>query len=221
MRNVLVVDDGNEARDVEAMFKSEGYELVTDIYDADLVVFVGGEDVNPSLYNQRRHHTTYYNIERDTLEVDVYNEARALGIPMAGICRGGQLLNVLNGGKLWQDVNGHNSGRHKAWIVGHAGLPVEVTSVHHQMMEPDHFSDVKILLKAAEATKKINMSDISTVMPSVYERYPDIKEYTDVEACYYPASNCLCFQPHPEYGHKETKEVFFQFLNTYSFMKEN
>jgi len=220
MFNIYVVDDDNEAPAVVDMFMAEGYAIVDDLYDADVVVFVGGEDINPALYSQRKHSTTHFNINRDADEISLYQEAVSLGIPMAGICRGGQLLNVLNGGKLWQDVDHHNSGYHKAYRVGDTTTPITVTSVHHQMMEPDPFSDVIILLTAGESTKLISMSELGSIANTAYARYPALEHQTDVEACFYPSTNCLCFQPHPEYNHKETKDVFFYFLNNYVLTKK-
>lgn len=213
--NVLIVDDERcEAPMVENLFVSEGFDLVKDIYDADFVVFVGGEDVNPDLYGQRPHSTTHYNMARDHFETEVYEEALSLGIPMVGICRGGQFLNVKSGGKLWQNVDNHNTGQHVAMIPS-TGERLQVTSVHHQMMEPDWFSNVEILLRAGESTKKEAMSEISSYMPHAYSQFPAKGSVTDVEACWYPDTRCLCFQPHPEYGHEPTKDIFFEFVKTY------
>lgn len=212
---ILVVDDERcEAPMVEAMFKDQGFELVTDIYDADFLCFVGGEDVNPSLYGQRLHATTHYNISRDNFEEEVFNNALSLGIPMVGICRGGQFLNVKSGGKLWQNVDNHNSGQHKA-LVPSTNEQIMVTSVHHQMMEPDWYSNVEILLRAGESTRKEAMSELTSYMPHAYSQFPGKGSMLDVEACYYPDTRSLCFQPHPEYGHEPTMDIFFEFLKTY------
>lgn len=44
------------------------------------------------------------NAERDTLETDLLEQALARGIPVLGICRGAQLLNVVCGGSLHQSL---------------------------------------------------------------------------------------------------------------------
>ena len=66
------------------------------IINADLVLFAGGEDVDPSLYNEKPHTTTYSNINRDISEKKIYQKAKYLGIPCIGICRGNQFLCVMN-----------------------------------------------------------------------------------------------------------------------------
>jgi hypothetical protein len=211
--NIYVVDDeGVEAPAVVSMFQDHGFDIVDDLYDADIVCFVGGEDVNPKLYKQHIHSHTYYNASRDEYEVEIYNEAVSLGIPMVGICRGGQFLNVMSGGSMWQDVDGH-SGTHIARISD-TKEEIEVTSVHHQMMDPDWNSNVKILLRAGMSTRKESMSSIESSSYG-YSQFPMKGVWTDTEALWYPDSRCLCFQPHPEYGHEPTMNIFFKFLDEY------
>ena len=53
---------------------------------------------------------------RDAFEIALYHEARRLGKPVFGICRGVQLLNVLEGGTLHLPANGF------AWLTGAPAL---------------------------------------------------------------------------------------------------
>ena len=217
---VLVVA-GDGAADVKRMFESENWIVTNDIDEADLVQFVGGADVDPGMYGQRLHKTTFSDIGRDAREEEIYKMALDRGIPMAGICRGGQFLNVMNGGTMHQDVDGHNRGNHQAWLAG-AVLPITVTSTHHQMMEPN-WEECQILMKAKQSSVKRRMSDLSSVTNVEYAIHVDNKgvKATDIEALYYPGTHCLCFQPHPEYGNaNETKEVYFIFLERYLFASE-
>ncbi len=198
------------------MFKNRGWEVVNNINDADLVQFTGGSDVSPSMYKEARHPATQSNPERDKKEALIFEQAKELAIPMAGICRGGQFLNVMNNGKMWQDVNHHGS-PHPAVIVGF-NKTIEVSSTHHQMMKPDHFTDSIILLTANESTKKEYMSANHVVSRLVTKDYPE----DDVEAVYYPRSNALCFQPHPEYpGYDDCQDVYFWFIHNYLLTGEN
>ena len=71
--------------------------------DIDLIVFTGGEDVNPQYYGEQLGKYTHINSNRDNKEVDCFNRFRNV-VPMLGICRGNQLLTVLNGGKVIQHV---------------------------------------------------------------------------------------------------------------------
>lgn len=219
---LVLIGDG--FKQVEAMFVKQGWQLTNDIEEADLVQFVGGADVDPSLYNHHTHSTTSPNYDRDDKERAIYTMALDRGIPMAGICRGGQFLNVMNGGTMWQDVDNHDTGMHPAKIVG-SQVMINVTSTHHQMMQLNWNKsvDVKLLLVSNVSRKKIAMSSKEFgVYPVTTQRTPD-SAATDVEAAYYPYTRSLCFQPHPEYegGHvKDTLDIYFKFLEQYCFGEE-
>lgn len=196
------------------MFKDRGWELVDNIYDADLVQFTGGEDVDPSMYKSQRHPTTFSNPNRDAEETGIYELAQELGLPCAGICRGGQLLNVLNGGSMYQNVDNHGrSGGHEAFLPGPIGY-IHVSSTHHQMMIPNEKAEHLVLLAANEAKIKEKMDGKITVRTHMNPMNPE----EDCEAVYYHGSNSLCFQPHPEYsGYEKCQDAYFYFINNYLF----
>lgn len=203
------------------MYQKRGWEIVDDLMDADLVQFTGGSDVSPSLYNEWAHQTTYSDFKRDQFEQSVYEQALAHGIAMAGICRGGQFLNVMNGGKMYQDVNNHAiHGTHEAYIVGN-NIPVQVSSTHHQMMRPNTSpnSDCHILMTANLSTRLTHMSDMATGNRINITVDPPAGK-TDIEALYYGSTNCLCFQPHPEFTgpqYADMTDTFFNFIEYYLF----
>ncbi len=70
----------------------------------DGVVITGGHDVNPVLYAQESEVLPHYDLERDAFESAIIDDALARGVPLLGICRGAQLLNVRLGGDLHQDL---------------------------------------------------------------------------------------------------------------------
>lgn len=113
----------------------ENYELVSRIEDATHIIFTGGEDVDPSFYNEKKNIKTFSNVKRDLTEQKIFNKISPSQI-VIGICRGSQFLCVMNGGKLIQDVEGHALyGTHP--IVDLATNDVyEITSTHHQMQYP-------------------------------------------------------------------------------------
>jgi gamma-glutamyl-gamma-aminobutyrate hydrolase PuuD len=96
-----------------------------------LVCFTGGEDVSPKLYgheNLRSH----CNEGRDEKEALIFEQARKHKIPMTGICRGSQFLNVMCGGTMVQDLrSSHGGARHLCETYD--GREFKVTSSHHQM----------------------------------------------------------------------------------------
>lgn len=216
---LVLIGDG--FKQVERMFLNQGWELTNDIEEADLVQFVGGADVDPSLYNHHTHDTTSPNYDRDDKERAIYTMALDRGIPMAGICRGGQFLNVMNGGTMYQDVDNHGTGMHDAKIVG-SQVHIKVTSTHHQMMYLNWHKDaeVKLLLVANESRKKIAMSTKDYGKYPVETKRTPGSAPTDIEAAFYPYTRSLCFQPHPEYegAHvKDTLDIYFSFLEKYCF----
>jgi putative glutamine amidotransferase len=82
----------------------------------DGLVITGGRDVDPARYGQPAHATTDQPaLERDAWEFALLRGALARRLPVLGICRGAQVLNVALGGTLQQhlpDVIGHT--RHQA-----------------------------------------------------------------------------------------------------------
>lgn len=201
---------GGPDRAYEAMFVRAGWEVVRDVVVADALQFTGGEDVSPFLYGEEKHARTYNSPQRDLIEMGYYQLAQLLGKVCLGICRGGQFLNVMNGGKMWQHVNGHAiHGTHVAYELPrfihktHLIQEVQVTSTHHQMMRINKKVDHLPLVIAHEATRLENGS----------ERI-DAKDHDDIESVYYPNSKSLCFQPHPEFpGYQECTDLYFRLIN--------
>lgn len=71
----------------------------------DALVLSGGEDVPPSWYGEEiLNETVVLQPVRDRSDSLLARAALASGKPVLGICRGGQLLNVLLGGNMYQDI---------------------------------------------------------------------------------------------------------------------
>lgn len=188
------------------MWERLGAEIAHDMRMADLVQFTGGEDVSPCLYGEQRHPTTYSNFKRDTCEAGYFAIAQRMGIPMAGICRGGQFLNVMNGGEMYQDVDGHAIHDTHECLDIKTGKLHQVTSTHHQMMWASQ--DGEVLAIAKEATQ------LSFVQDGVGRTMQAHHEHDDVEAVFYPDTMSLCFQPHPEFGGaNSTLAYYVELLN--------
>lgn len=184
----------------ERMFLSRNWDVVDTLANADLVCFLGGEDVTPSLYDETNL-ASHCNWMRDVEEMTIWDEIRELNLPTVGICRGGQFLNVMNGGKMYQDVDGHCYGNHDVIV---AGISYNCTSTHHQMMIP---SDKGLVIGVADETKDILCND-----GILRESDTD-----DTEIVWYPENRSLCFQPHPEYNGKkdQTEGLFFDLIKQY------
>ena len=193
------------------MFVNQGWVLTNKMSDASLVQFVGGEDVTPSYYGHHPHPATSNNEKRDLFEALQFKAAEKLGLPMAGICRGAQFLNVMCGGALWQHVENHGRGHMAEYVYNGSTQQQYVTSTHHQMMIPAPIrEDFDLLMVATEGGRreKCNTSNhprkIIRVEPT---------EMNDVEALHYKRQRCFCFQPHPEMeGANRLASLYFAFL---------
>ncbi len=87
------------------------YTIPTDSMDfylqmANGVVIGGGEDVNPLLYNKHEYDSLCETPDnyRDSIEILMIHYAIKNKIPLLGICRGNQIMNVANGGTLIPDI---------------------------------------------------------------------------------------------------------------------
>ncbi len=189
MPKIYIENSSSEYRD---LFKSMGFTLTFSVEEADLVCFTGGSDVSPSLYGDKQHVYTGISKERDAKEVNLFNTCQGLDKPMVGICRGGQFLNVMSGGRMYQHVESHTRSHHITDL--HSGETLYVTSTHHQMMMPGP----KALLVAVAALG----GQREWYTGEVFHRDRSDMDY---EVCYYRHTKSLCFQPHPEMG-KESAE---------------
>jgi gamma-glutamyl-gamma-aminobutyrate hydrolase PuuD len=69
------------------------------------LLLAGGADVNPAIYGEQRHPATEApDDERDARELRLLKAALEWDVPVLGICRGHQFLNVAFGGKLVQQL---------------------------------------------------------------------------------------------------------------------
>jgi len=72
----------------------------------DALLLSGGEDIYPGLYGKAFDTSRCggFNRYRDSLELSLFAKAKVLKMPVLGICRGLQLINVAEGGSLWIDL---------------------------------------------------------------------------------------------------------------------
>lgn len=208
MPKVLVV---NGSPQYYKMFMDFGWEVFSDPTTdvPDLVCFTGGSDVSSSFYGEPKHPTAWSDIARDLEEQSIFKDCVEMDIPMVGICRGGQFLNVMNGGKMFQDVSKHT--RSHPIKDCFTGEVVFASSTHHQMMRPGHCST--LVATANEGGYKEHMGDTGIIRSS--------KQEPDVEVVFYSNTASLCFQPHPEfYNQEKLQEYFFSLIHRYLLIKE-
>ena len=188
----LFEHEGADQGMTDMLAHSYGWKEVS-LEVADVIIFNGGADIGTQIYGQ---HPIGRGIPekpspRDVKEMDIYYKYKGGSRLLVGICRGAQLLNCLNGGTLWQDVNGH--GRSHNMTILASGQKMFVTSTHHQMMRPGKSGQV--LAHADCSTYKYSDPDHWTASGGAF--FAD--DHKDTEIVWYPATGSLCIQGHPEY----------------------
>ncbi|MDO5713864.1 MAG: gamma-glutamyl-gamma-aminobutyrate hydrolase family protein [Tissierellia bacterium] len=129
----------------------EDFPQIVERFDG--FVFTGGQDFDPLLYGQEKKETCgEFAPKRDKLEIGLLPEIMKADLPIFGICRGMQLLNVLCGGTLYQDLptdfsdsvnhdrEKPNDAFHHKVVVDTETYPgellgkeiIDVNSLHHQ-----------------------------------------------------------------------------------------
>ena len=68
------------------------------------VIIGGGDDIDPGLYGHNDEGLAPIDPRRDAFEVDIIEHALQTDLPIFGICRGMQLMNVVLGGNLFGDI---------------------------------------------------------------------------------------------------------------------
>jgi len=162
------------------------------VTDFDLIIFSGGEDINPAIYGGNTQDVYGYNEERDKIELTILDRALTKKVKVLGVCRGHQLINAYMGTKLVQDIytkfKKSHEGRHS--LNYHSELSLikyilqgeEVNSMHHQGFEP---------------------GGCRLTITSTYENI--------VESCEHP--DIITTQFHPEFFEEKKSIRFFENIN--------
>jgi putative glutamine amidotransferase len=122
----------------------------------DGLLLAGGPDIDPGRYGRQSLPSDSVEVDRDALEAEAWAAAAERALPVVGVCRGLQAINVFSGGTLIQHLDGHSG---PAWGRGPAtmhplrvepgtrlarilfptnvrGGVVQVNSYHHQAVGP-------------------------------------------------------------------------------------
>ena len=109
---------------------------------ADGLLLTGGADLQPCLYGEARLRAAHLDKpvpDRDQLEWDLLVEAQRLRLPVFGICRGHQMVNVFLGGALFQDIElqtgrrGHDNFVDRGFALDHLAHEVRSSGVAHPL----------------------------------------------------------------------------------------
>lgn len=145
----------------------------------DALIIGGGDDISPEHYQGDIEKPVIIDLKRDNLEIEWIKKSLQNNTPMLGICRGSQLINVVLGGSLYQDIRHlrqHTYNRpgllptKQVWLSDDSQLAkickkthLRVNSLHHQAVE-NPGADLKLVGR--------DLDGITQAIES--ERYPII-----------------------------------------------
>lgn len=90
--------------------ESEDYQQIAETFDGFL--FTGGPDPHPFLFGQETYAKCgNVSVKRDTMEQELLCQVMKTRKPILGICRGIQIINVILGGTIYQDISSQHSDR--------------------------------------------------------------------------------------------------------------
>lgn len=157
---------------------------------ADLVIFSGGEDINPAIYGEENTYS-YFNPKRDAIELDVLKEALKENKKILGVCRGHQLINAFLGGTLIQDLYHDlqtiHASMHSLNYIYESPLKeiyLEVNSLHHQgVIVPGKnlkiSAEYKGVIESTESEKIISVQYHPEFMPNGSAFFEYIEEWVN------------------------------------------
>jgi gamma-glutamyl-gamma-aminobutyrate hydrolase PuuD len=195
MKKILVLNGPSYADAIEGLgeivTRPDDFHAHPDEYG--LVLFTGGADVSPGLYNDTSPDgLCSVSPLRDQEEVIVWHLARQFDIPMIGICRGIQFLNVMSGGTMIHHLDNH-AGRDHATELN-TGEVIMTNSFHHQMIQPPNDSIVVAWAKEPRSSVYYGEAD------KLIEHYGG----HEMESAVFPETKCCGVQWHPEWMPKES-----------------
>ncbi len=157
--NVWNLNAVEDAGGIPAAFHVSDNDEVIDGYleMVDGIFFTGGGDVNPLIFGEEPvRELGTVECDRDEFEIKLYKRAAQKNIPMLGICRGMQLMNIAAGGTVYQDIYSQRQGTnshspkiafngdeyHSVLINKESGLysilganEIKTNSYHHQSVK--------------------------------------------------------------------------------------
>lgn len=228
LRCYIVSGSTEEIEHEVEMCETLGWTVVDNLLrdKPDIFLYTGGVDIFPGLYGQKpTMHTQTPDKKRDAHETFVYAYTQQLAHrPVSiGLCRGAQLLNVLNGGDLYQHIDKHNNGvTHLIDTDIPDFKPVQVNSLHHQQMiypcrENMRADPPRVIAWAIESEDHEAGPVSSTRIADKWTSKSG--EHMDLEGLWYPDTKCFLYQPHPEYvaSGGNTFDVFSKLLERHVF----
>lgn len=198
---------------VPLCYDEKKIELPEIIELLDGILFSGGEDVNPKYFGEDIDEKCGKICDdRDEFELKLYKYAVSKNIPIFGICRGIQLINVGAGGTLIQDIESYTNG--KILNEKHRQQPPYENFAHEsKVIENTYFSE--LFGKDKISTNSMHHQAVKDLAPGF--KAGVISEDGFIEAIYSENHNFIAgVQWHPEFLWDmtgETEKLFDAFID--------
>ena len=168
--------------------------------EADIIIFPGGQDCSPVLYKEKSGYHTQIgsNIisERDKREMDLFDRAVNSKKFIFGICKGEQLLTILNGGKLVQHMYHGNGHTCKTWD----NQVCYTNSLHHQLAYPwDIPKQDWELIMWTEGISNTYLNGDDKEIDFHLDAFTDEGLIIEPEGLWFPKTRSMGVQWHPEF----------------------
>ena len=162
----------------------------TQLKKVSALILPGGESVYPELYGDPITYSFEYNLARDASDLCYLTAARKMDMPVLAICRGIEVLNVWNGGTIFQDVqleagaSENHYKNHKINVLKNSLLADVMGSGSHKICSSHHQSvakigrDVKVNARSPEGiVEAINIKNMTFCLGIQF--HPEKKSFID------------------------------------------
>ncbi|XVN42260.1 MAG: gamma-glutamyl-gamma-aminobutyrate hydrolase family protein [Candidatus Rickettsia vulgarisii] len=139
-------------------YQSETIDLIIRLVDG-IIIPGGDEDIHPKFYEpEHAEDVIISNEERDNFEILVLKKSLERNIPILGICRGMQLLNVIFGGTLIKHIPDHIKSTKQSIII------------NHEQPSPKNIVSHLINIKKGTKLAKIANNQLQTMVNSTHHQ---------------------------------------------------
>jgi len=184
---------------------------------ADGIILTGGEDINPLEYNDTINIKVCgpINYSRDTLERKLFDFAFKNKIPLVGVCRGMQMMNVASGGTLYGDIPteiGNKVIHRNNGEVMHEIVLSSSNSYYNKLIFPSH-NDTFLV----NSWHHQGLKDIATHIHIIANSYDGLPEAAVMDTSVHPFMIAVQFHPERlgiENGiHQQMRSNFLNAIN--------